>query len=124
MSANIGLSSLAGVVQVHMELTGSSVLDYELHHKIDAAACRGMLLRRGAGAIKHLEVRDMWGQEIVRRLGVIVQRLPRKENVSDMMASINAPKDFSEHLSNLGLNFLTTCQAMTVLDVVYSCMGA
>ena len=123
MSANVGLSSLAGVVQLHMELTGSTIPDYELHHKIDAAACRGMLLRRGAGAIKHLEVRDMWGQEIIRRLGVILKRIPRKENVSDMMASINAPKDFMEHLSNLGLNFFMTCQEMSVLDVLYSCLG-
>ena len=77
MAANLGLSSLAGIVQLQLELDQSDVTAYKLKHFIDASACKGMLLRRGVGAIKHLKVRDLWGQEIVRRLGVLVTKFPR-----------------------------------------------
>ena len=103
-SASTGLSVLAGAVNLDMELTGKSLTDYQLRHRVDASACRSMLIRRGAGAVKHLEVRDLWGQQMVRRLGVLVMKVPRAENTADLLASPGEVADFRAHLANLGVH--------------------
>ena len=64
-----------------------------------------MLMRRGSGSIKHLEVRDLWGQELVRRLGVSVVKIPREFNVPDMLASPGSHSEFHEHLNKLGVQY-------------------
>ena len=104
MSANMGPSTLAGAVQLHQELTGFEIRSYHLMHRVDAVARRGVLLRRGAGAVKHLEVRELWGQEVIRRLGILVEKVPRPAKVFDVMASINKPTGFHQHL-NLDFEF-------------------
>ena len=40
----------------------------------DSSAIQGILARRGCGAIKHLEVKQLWLQEQVRRGKVDVQK--------------------------------------------------
>ena len=52
---------------------------------IDASACRGMLLRHGAGKAKHLSVKQLWAQEVVRCFGVQVYRVPRVNNFADLL---------------------------------------
>ena len=51
----------------------------------DASACKGMLLRHGAGRIKNLSVKQLWAQEIVSHYGVGVSRVPRAENAADVL---------------------------------------
>ena len=123
MAANLGLSSLAGIVQLHLEVNRQEVSTYTLKHFIDASACKGMLLRRGAGAIKHLEVRDLWGQELVRRLGVLVTKVPREINSADALASACGPQDLRDHLTRMGLEFDTLPADECLMTVVDSLMG-
>ena len=104
-SANVGLSQFAGVVNLQREMYSRDFGKGLLSHGTDASACRGILLRRGAGAIKHLEVRDLWGQEMVRKYGIEVRKLPRVENPSDLLASATDAKAFEKHLEKLGVWF-------------------
>ena len=104
-AANVGLSQFAGVINLQRELHSESFGEGKLSHCTDASACRGILLRRGAGAIKHLEVRDLWGQEMVRRYNLEVRKLPRALNPSDLLASASDAKSFEEHLTQLGVWF-------------------
>ena len=52
---------------------------------LDASAAKGTLLRRGAGKIKHLEVRQLWCQHAVDRYCVKVVKIPRKQNLADTL---------------------------------------
>ena len=55
----------------------------EMH--VDANARRGILLRHGAGRVKHLSVKQLWVQEAVHVFNVKVSRVPREENPADML---------------------------------------
>ena len=54
-------------------------------HYLDASAAKGTILRRGAGNIKHLEVRQLWCQHVVDRYSVNVVKIPRKQNLADTL---------------------------------------
>ena len=60
-------------------------MQVKLIHYLDASAAKGAIMRKGAGRIKHLEVRQLWGQYVVERFGVTVVKIPRKDNVSDTL---------------------------------------
>ena len=51
----------------------------------DASACRGMLLRHGAGRVKHLSVKQLWSQEVVQSFGVQIDRVSRADNPADLL---------------------------------------
>ena len=35
-------------------------------HRVEASACRSIMLRRGCGGLKHITVKSLWVQEAVR----------------------------------------------------------
>ena len=58
----------------------------------DASACRGMLLRHGAGKVKHLSVKQLWSQEVVQCFNVQIDRVPRADNPADLLThSVSFP---------------------------------
>ena len=77
-----GLSELVGLYNLVCEVLQVTP---KLSLSTDASACRGMLLRHGAGKVKHLSVKQLWAQEAVRYFGVEVHRVPRAENPSDIL---------------------------------------
>ena len=54
---------------------------------VDASVCKSILLRKGSGSIKHLEVKDLWCQRIVKDKGVAVKKIDRTFNSADALAS-------------------------------------
>ena len=55
----------------------------EILHYLDASAAKGTLLRKGAGKIKHLEVRQLWCQHVVEKFDIKVVKIPRRVNLAD-----------------------------------------
>ena len=55
----------------------------EIVHYLDASAAKGTLLRKGAGKIKHLEVRQLWCQHVVDKYAIKVVKIPRRINLAD-----------------------------------------
>ena len=53
----------------------------------DSVAAKGMLNRVGSGAVKHMSVKQMWGQQLVRQHQVRVYKVARDDNVSYVLAS-------------------------------------
>jgi len=51
----------------------------------DSDACRGTCSRVGLGNMKHLEVEELWSQEVVRKGRARLERVPGKENPADLM---------------------------------------
>ena len=100
-SSNRGYIELAGILNVGREVRHSAWGRAE--HQLDASASRGIILRKGAGQLKHLEVRDLWCQRFVREKSVTVTRIPRAQNAADALASPCSPGDLERHMTRLSV---------------------
>ena len=84
-----GLSELIGLCHLIEETQKMTV---KLVLLTDASACKGMLLRHGAGKVKHLAVKQLWAQECVKTYEIKVLKVPREENPSDVLThSVSHP---------------------------------
>ena len=52
----------------------------------DSAACKGILSRQGSGRVKHLEVRQLWVQALIRDGKLQYAKIPRNVNTADSQA--------------------------------------
>ena len=77
-----GLSELIGVFNLILE-TQKVEPNISLH--TDASACKGMLLRHGSGKVKHLSVKQLWSQEVVKFYNIQVYRVERAQNPADVL---------------------------------------
>ena len=96
VQANVALSSaeaeLNATVKGLSELVGFYHLICEVLKVMpalslctDASACKGMLLRHGAGKVKHLSVKQLWSQEVVRTFEIQICKIARRDNPSDVL---------------------------------------
>ena len=83
---------------------------YRLSLHIDASACRGILLRQGAGALKHLSVRQLWVQEAIQDYQVDVQKIDRGVNLADFLCSPGKESTLDERVAE----FNCRCLGMSV----------
>ena len=72
----------------------------------DASACRGMLLRRGAGRVKHLVTKQLWVQGAIECQGIRVLKIPRDDNFADMLTHLVSREVLSKFLADM--NFSTS----------------
>ena len=98
-----GISEGLGVVHMLRERRGEQW--GKNSHEVDASACCGILLRKGAGGLKHLSVKDLWVQDAIREHGIIAHKIPREFNSADALASTNSPGDLEKHLSRIGISW-------------------
>ena len=80
-AASKGISEILGVRHLLDEMS----IDIKMKLYVDASAAKGAILRKGAGRIKHLEVRQLWCQAMVEKYGIEVQTIPRKINLADVL---------------------------------------
>ena len=73
-----------------------------LSHGLDASACKGVLLRQGAGPLKHLDIRQLWVQEIMREYSITVNKISRAENLADFLCSPGNEGDLVKRLVEFG----------------------
>ena len=91
--SNVALSSgeaeLNGALKGGVELLGGRSLladmsrSVSLRLKGDSAACKGTLLREGAGKLKHVQVKQLWLQECVGEGTIAIEQVPRERNPAD-----------------------------------------
>ena len=82
-----GLSELLAIRQLMEEVMGDKI---QLEFMTDANACKGILLRKGAGRIKHLATKQLWSQEAILEHNVRVIKIPRDTNPSDLLTGREA----------------------------------
>ena len=100
-----GLSNSLGTLHLMRDISSK---DWgELSHYVDATACKSILMRKGAGSIKHLETKYLWVQDAIRREKVKVSKVPREDNPSDSLASISSPKVLWYHMDLIGVHAQT-----------------
>ena len=103
-ASNRGYIELASVLNVGRELRHPTWGCAE--HQLDSNASRGIILRKGAGQLKHLEIRDLWCQGFVREKQVKVTKIPRAMNAADALASPCSPGDLERHMTRLSVHRL------------------
>ena len=69
---------------------------------VDATASKGIASRRGVGKVRHLHTQVLWVQEAVMTRQLHIEKLPGKENPSDMGTKHLAQKEMNECLQRAG----------------------
>ena len=110
-----GEAELYAAVKLGCELMGikSLAIDFgitvDLHMYIDAKATIGMLSRRGAGGMKHVETNNFWLQNVVASKIVNLYKVPTDDNLADILTKyLSAEK--MQHLLNL-MHITRVCKA-------------
>ena len=70
-------------------------------HRVDASACRPIMLRRGCGGLKHITVKSLWVQEAVRDYTITIERVSRDVMQAHILASLSAVDELTKHLTEL-----------------------
>ena len=84
-----------------MEFMTGTIAQLALH--LDATATEGMLLRQGAGKLKHLSVRTLWVQGAVADSNIRVVKLPRALNHADALCSFHTAPELHQKMAAVGL---------------------
>lgn len=77
-------------------------IDLHLHNRCDSSAARGILHRIGAGRVRHLEVKQLWVQDLVARRSLSVTWVPRHENPADLLTHATSVREFRRLLELMG----------------------
>ena len=78
-----GISEAIHIKELTQEMGLSG--GFRIEHHVDAAACKGILLRRGAGQLNETKV--LWILERITQYQIKVRKIPRELNPSDLLAS-------------------------------------
>ena len=70
-------------------------------HRVDACACRAIMLRRGCGGLKHISVKSLWVQEAVCEYLITIERVPRDAMHAHTLASPSSADELKKHLTEL-----------------------
>ena len=99
-SAVCGLTRAIGILNVGREMFGKEWANL-VTHEVDAAACKSMLMRKGSGGVKHLDVKVLWVQEAILQKGILIKKIPRDINAADSLACFSNAKTLKRHLGLL-----------------------
>ena len=102
-ATNRGYCEMAGLTNLCREVRGNHW--GTLRHQLDSSSCRSVVLRKGSGQLKHLEVRELWCQKFVKDRSVEVEKIPRAINAADALASPCNPGDLERHMTAMSLTF-------------------
>ena len=75
-----GISSALGAKHA-MEFLGIST---KIEVRLDSSSARGILNRQGVGKIRHLAVKALWCQDIVRQGLITIKPVPGVKNIADI----------------------------------------
>ena len=78
--------TLAGVcsIQTKALIEGCGMKEQGTRVHSDSSAARGIVQRQGPGRLRHLDIRELWMQEYVRRKRAEVVQVPTEINVADI----------------------------------------
>ena len=96
------MSECLGVMHLWEDVFGQ-VLPATVH--VDSSACKGMILRAGAGKVKHLSTKQLWIQSATETHGIEVRKIPRSENCADMLTHVLPSKHAIAQLGKMGYRF-------------------
>ena len=112
--ATIALSSgeaeYCAVVKATAEALGVQALARDLGEELDvyvftdSSAARGVANRLGLGKLRHVDVRLLWVQELVRSGRIKLRRVKGEHNPADMLTKAKAWNDVKYQLGMIGMS--------------------
>ena len=66
---------------------------YEIEIKVDSSAAHAFFHRRGVGRMKHINSRILWLQDLIAAGGVRLKKIPRTQNLTDMLKHSTSAKE-------------------------------
>eukprot|EP00973_Karenia_brevis_P057773 8037553-Karenia_brevis.AAC.1 len=69
----------------------------------DSSAAKSFVCRRGAGKMKHLEIRDLWLQKEVQDGKLEVSKVPGESNPADLMTKILTVREIQSRLQSINI---------------------
>ena len=100
MAASEGIKE-ALLLQDVLMFAGSG--HYEIEVKMDSGAAHAFFHRRGVGRTKHKDSRILWLQDLISAGGVRLKKIPRTQNVADMLTHTPGAKELEVFLPLMGL---------------------
>ena len=74
---------------------------YEI--KMDSSAAHAFFHRRGVGRMKHIDSRILWLQDLIAAGGVRLKKIPRTQNLADMLTHTPSAKELEVFLPLMSL---------------------
>ena len=92
-----------GVVQTCWDLGMTRTLDLFT----DAAATKAIVLRKGPGRLKHIQVQELWLQQLLMEDFVEIYKIPRETNTADALTHQWTARegDPPPHFPRVGVKF-------------------
>ena len=115
VSTSSGEAELVAACTAMSELILVENLSEDMNHKwkgrmnVDARACKGIVLRKGVGKLKHLTIKFLWIQAAVAARKTEVRHIPRHLNVADMFTHGISSGELARHMSTLSCRFTRLC---------------
>ena len=69
----------------------------------DSEAAKSFVSRRGLGRMRHIEVRELWLQEEVRKGRVVVKKVAGQQNPADLMTKFLTTSQVVDRLQRMGI---------------------
>ena len=76
---------------------------YEIEIKVDSSAAHAFFHRRGVGRMKHTDSRILWLQDLIAAGGVRLKKIPRTQNLADMLTHTPSAKELEIFLPLMSL---------------------
>ena len=82
-------------------------LGFKLHVQVnsDASAACGIARRRGLGKVRHIEVSQLWVQDMVATGKIKLQKVKGEENLSDALTKHVNRELLEQHVNSTGQQF-------------------
>ena len=104
-------SELYGVIKGSSEALGLATMtrdfgqDMSVQVHVDATAAMGIVERRGISRVRHIEVDNLWIQELEARRMLPVEKVPGGENPADLMTKNVNIELAQKHMKTMGIRF-------------------
>ena len=76
---------------------------YVIEVKVDSSAAQAFFHRRGVGRMKHIDSRVLWLQDLIAAGGVKLKKIPRAQNLADVLTHTPSAKEPDVFLPLMGL---------------------
>ena len=76
---------------------------YVIEVLVDSSAAHAFFHRRGVGRMKHIDSRVLWLQDLIAAGGLKLKKIPRTQNLVDMLTQTPSAKELEVFLPLMGL---------------------
>ena len=77
-------------------------VDVEVQINTDSSTGKSVASRRGAGKIRHLDIRDLWIQERVARGDIMIEKVRGEDNVANGLTKHVDKQKMDQFMSECG----------------------